>query len=110
MFFQMVTLSLPTCASLFLSLCIFLAFSATWRFNWFSFFVPLHFRRISLVNPLRRHPNMQAATLTEQIAALSSISRATCRHKMSIQRLAPVFPPVISADNRHKLQFVPIKS
>jgi hypothetical protein len=37
------------------------------------------------------------------------INQASCRAKMSIQRIVPSFPPVISAEvlqNLHKLQFI----
>jgi len=37
----------------------------------------------------------------------SSISRASRHAKMSIQRIAPVFLPVISAGNLQIVQFVP---
>jgi hypothetical protein len=47
-----------------------------------------------------------AADTREPTAALSDISRASRLPFVSIQRLAPVVPPAISAGNRHKLHFV----
>src|SRR4051812_14857642 len=44
-----------------------------------------------------------------KVCHFSAISRTSRRHKMSIQRLAPVFPPAISADklqNMHKLRIL----
>ncbi|MBI1279753.1 MAG: hypothetical protein GC179_16615 [Anaerolineaceae bacterium] len=48
-----------------------------------------------------------------QMRHFSGISRTTLRHKMSIQRPAPVFPPDISAEvlqNLHKLRILRIKN
>jgi hypothetical protein len=41
-----------------------------------------------------------------RLCHFSAISRASRHAKMSIQRIAPVEPPVISADELHNLQFV----
>jgi hypothetical protein len=48
--------------------------------------------------------NCDAADTREPFAALSGISRGSRHAKVSIQRIAPVFSPVISAGNLHKLQ------
>jgi len=48
--------------------------------------------------------NCDAADTRESFAALSGISRGSRHAKVSIQRIARVLPPVISAGNLHKLQ------
>jgi hypothetical protein len=52
----------------------------------------------------QRHTYCTAADTREQSTALSGISRANRHSKLSIQRLAPSNPPVISAGNMQILQ------
>jgi len=47
--------------------------------------------------------NWHAADVTGNTAVLGGINRATRQTILTIQRLAPVFPPVISADDMQNL-------
>ncbi len=56
--------------------------------------------------PLKWHNSAVAVALREALAALSGFSRVPCQQKLSIQRFLGCFPPVISAEVLHNLQFV----
>jgi len=64
----------------------------------------LHHQRQIPVVPLLQMHNLHAADVTGRIAALSGLSRAIRVAFVSIQRLAPVFPPAISAVNMQIVQ------
>ncbi|MBI1280712.1 MAG: hypothetical protein GC179_21490 [Anaerolineaceae bacterium] len=50
---------------------------------------------------------MHAARLSLKSTALSGFSRTSTLYVLSIQRLAPSHPPVISAENMQIVQFPP---
>ena len=66
----------------------------------------LRFSRFSPSHPLQRQPKMHTADIREPFTALSGINRTSREAVVSIQRLAPSLPPVISAGKLHNLHFV----
>jgi hypothetical protein len=56
------------------------------------------------VQLLQRHDANDVADIREPVAALSGISLAARIAVLSLQRQAPVFPPVISAEVLQKCQ------
>jgi hypothetical protein len=72
-----------------------------------KFFVfVLYFRRIAPIHPLRRHCQLCSGGYAGAFRCTGGISRANRQSFVSIQRFLPCFPPVISAGNLHKLQFM----
>jgi hypothetical protein len=62
--------------------------------------------RLLPLHPLKWHKSEKAVALRELLAAHSGYNRASCQSKLHIQRVLGGFPPVISAENLHNLQFL----
>ena len=100
-------ISVPLCLGVFVlnsSFCIFSALSASLRFNRICIIALsaasslISAATTPTIEPRRTHPSHPL-----QLRQFGGISRVTRRHKLSIQRLAPSHPPVISVGNLQNL-------